>query len=99
MDFETAFRHIAKQRGYTLRDAASAAGASSGCLGVAIRSDSPAISTMLRYLSPLGYRVSLVPEGSDMPDGCFRLDEYREPLADAPEAPAIDLDDPNVMIG
>lgn len=99
MDFETAYKRIARLRGNSLRGIAKGLGVSDSSVGVAIRNESPAISTMLRYLSPLGYRVSLVPAGSEMPEGCVRLDEYREPLADAPEAPAIDLDDPNVMIG
>lgn len=99
MDFEMAYKRIARLRGNSLRGIAEELGVSPSSVSVAIRNERPALSTMLRYLSPLGYRVALVPSGSRMPEGCVRLDEYREPLADAPEAPAIDLDDPNVMIG
>lgn len=90
-------RHILKSRGYSMHSFAKMAGVAPSSVHNAVTGDGTTTSTATRYVSLLGYRVALVPSGSRMPEGCIRLDSYREP--DASGGVEYDLDDPNLMIG
>lgn len=99
MNYTSAVKAMLSSRGYSMRRFQIEVLGYKDYSGGQDTNGSPRLSRILRYATPLGYRLVLSPAGSHMPDGCLRLDEYREPLADAQNTQAIDFNDPNVMIG
>lgn len=78
MRFSQAMRTIIDARDYTQDEYARLVGVSRQSVTQMLRKGNPTVNAMDRYLSPLGYRVVLVPVGARVPDGSYPLEGVRE---------------------
>lgn len=74
MDFNEAYRAIAKERGYSIPAAAEAAGTKYGSLANVLKRNNPGVQVAAKYLRALGYEVVLAPVGTNFPAGCYVVD-------------------------
>lgn len=74
MIFKDAFKAILKSRGATQYTVAEAVGVRQPSVADMLRKGNPTVNAMHRYLSELGYRVALVPDGAFLPEGSYLLD-------------------------
>lgn len=95
MHLAQALRSAYKSKGHSLRSWGELIGVTSGTLGAALGAGNITVATLLRYVTPLGYQVALVPAGSKLPEGSYLIDS----AGPKPEPEPIDLDDPNLMLG
>lgn len=77
MRFPDAMRSIMRMRGATQQSLADALGIRGPSIAGALAKGNPSVDACHRYMSQLGYRVALVPEGSRLPEGCYVLDPMR----------------------
>lgn len=78
MDFNVAYRAIAKERGYSIPAAAEAAGTKYGSLANVLKRNNPGVQVAAKYLKALGYEVVLAPVGAKLPSGCYVIEEGEE---------------------
>lgn len=77
MRFPEAMRSIMRARGATQASLAEALGIRPPSIAGALAKGNPSIDACHRYVSEMGYRVALVPEGARLPEGSYLLDPMR----------------------
>lgn len=74
MQYSEAFRLIMRDRRATQVSLAEAVGVKGPSVAGMLAKSDPSLHVMHRYLSKLGYRVALVPDGAFLPEGSYLLD-------------------------
>lgn len=77
MKFNEALKEILKKRGYTQLSLAAELGITQSSISSCLMKNNPRLSVMARYVTPMGYSVALVPNGTKLSEDCIILDPVK----------------------
>lgn len=79
MKIGDALRAIVKSRGFTQSALAERLHIKQPSVAIVLSNkNTPGLDTLNNYLEVLGYRVALVPVGTNLPEGCYLIDAGEE---------------------